>query len=84
MKTFMPWLSLISILEIALNSFGDVGLLVLERGDRDFGHHQKIFTPHNLTQQLYKLPLNRGWVEISLRGFKGCSRKALLLAGRSL
>jgi hypothetical protein len=63
---------------------GDVGLLVMERGDGDFGHHQKIFTPHNLTQQLYKLPLNPVWVEISLRGFKGCIRKALLLAGRGL
>jgi hypothetical protein len=84
MKTFIPWLSLISILEIALNGFGDGGLLVMEHGDGNFGHHQKIFTPYNLTQQLYKLPLNSVWVEISLRGFKGCSRKALQLARRGL
>jgi hypothetical protein len=39
MKTFKPWLSPISTLEIALNGFGDVGLLVIEGGGVDFRYH---------------------------------------------
>jgi len=54
----------------------------VEPGDGDFGHHEKISLP-TITQQLYKLPLNAVWIEISLRGFNGYSPKAPLLAGRA-